>query len=120
MADECPLTLDKRCEATKATTSRSHSASSMDGITTRRTLTDICRESAEANQPSRCCTGREEFYSQHEDASTIPWFIIHRETPPPPQPEQYGYREGFHINVFFMKLSRGREALKCNLPPKNL
>ena len=84
---------EKRCNEKKAKVPRSRSASTVDGMASRRTFTAIRKESADARHPSNCCTRREASVPPRVDASTDPWRSSQVVNPPP---VHAGSREGFN------------------------
>ena len=100
---------EKRCDTTKVNVTRSRSASFADGMTARRTLASIRKESADARRPPNFCARRKASEPPRIDASTDPWRVIQGVNPPP---VHAGSREGFIRFTFFANASRGRESLK--------
>ena len=92
---------------------RSLSVSSMDGMAEIRTLSDICKDSDDANRPSNCCARREASKPLQVYASTYPWRVSQGVNTPP---VQAGSREAFISLTFLIKLNRGRGALKWPSP----
>ena len=81
-ACECLPFAEKMCEATKAGVPKSQSASSADGVATRRTLVDVHRESSKAKRLSSYCARREASSPLWVAASTVPWHVRHGLNPP--------------------------------------
>ena len=101
--------MEKWCDTIKANMPRFQSASSAEGMMARRTLTAICKESADARRLSNCYTRREASSPPRVDASTDPWRVIQGMNF---HPLHTGSRDGFSRLTFFTNTSRGREALK--------
>ena len=108
--DEWRLPAEKRCDVIKAKVPRSRSASTADGMTARRTLAAIFKESVGARSPSNCCARREASAPSQVDTSTNPWRVSQGVNPPPPV--HAGSREGFSRLTFLTNASRRREVLK--------
>ena len=114
MADKCRPPAEKRCDATKAKVLRSRSASSADGIAARPTHAAVHKESADARRLFSCWERREATAPPWVDALTVPCRVSHGVNPPP---AHAGSREGLISETFLNRVSNGREALKCALPP---
>ena len=108
-ADKWRQYVEKRCDATKVNVPRSQSALSAEGVTARRTLAAIRKESADARRLSSCCARREASAPPRVDASTDHWRVSQGVNPPP---VHTGSREGFSRLTFFTNAIRSREALK--------
>ena len=118
-ASTCRTLTENRWDSTKAKVTNSRIASSVNGMTSRRTRVSVCKESAEASRPFRYCARREVSNPLRVDASTVTWRVIQGVKPPPP-PAHYGSREGFINVTFFTNANSGMEVLKCALPPNIL